>query len=90
MSVGLIVVFCLGIVNFAAHKAVLESAHPMLAQIPWLFRPMGGNFSLLVEFVMLVGSLFMVSSGSSGWAMLYLIYSLANGAAAWLIFTDRI
>lgn len=90
MNMGMIVVFCLGIINFAAHKAVLESAHPMLQQVPWLFRPMGGNFSLLVEFATLLGSLLMVASGSLGWALFYFVYSLANGVAAWLIFTDRL
>ncbi|WP_260925987.1 hypothetical protein [Novosphingobium sp. 9] len=51
----LMLVFCLGIVNFAAHKAVIESGHPMIAQAPWYFQPLGGTLSLLVEFAMLWG-----------------------------------
>ncbi|MCJ2182232.1 hypothetical protein MTR62_05895 [Novosphingobium sp. 1949] len=89
MSLGLIVVFCLGVANFAAHKAVLESGHPMLAQVPWLLKPLGGRISLIVEFAMLLGSMIMVASGSEGWALLYLLYSSANTLAAWMIFSDR-
>ena len=29
-------IFVLGIGNFALHKAVLESGHPLLGQMPWL------------------------------------------------------
>lgn len=90
MIIGLVVIFCLGVLNFAAHKAVLESGHPMLGQVRWLFRPLGGRLSLLVEFVMLLGAMIMVASGSFGWAMLYLVYSLMNGLAAWLIFSGRV
>ncbi|MBH0111362.1 hypothetical protein I5E68_00165 [Novosphingobium sp. YJ-S2-02] len=88
--IGLLVIFCLGVLNFAAHKAVLESGHPMLGQVPWLFQPLGGRLSLIVEFVMLLGAMIMVVSGSFGWAMLYLVYSLMNGLAAWLIFSGRV
>lgn len=87
---GILVTFCLGVLNFAAHKAVLESGHPMLSQIPWLFQPLGGRLSLIVEFVMLLGALIMVASGSWGWALLYLLYSAVNGTAAWLIFSGRV
>ena len=50
---GLWFVFLLGIGNFAAHRAVLESRHPLLAEIPWFF----GRFSLAVEFAMLLGAI---------------------------------
>lgn len=82
---GLVIVFFLGVLNFAAHKAVLESRHPMLAQVPWMFKPLGGRLSLMVEYVMLLGAMVMVASGSTGWALLYLLYSALNGLAAWLI-----
>lgn len=78
-------VFCFGIVNFAAHKAVLESGHPMLSQVPSLLRPLGGRLSLVVEFAMLLGALVMAASGSAGWAWVYAIYTMLNLAAAWLI-----
>lgn len=87
---GIIVVFCLGVVNFAAHKAVLESGHPILAQVPWFFRPLGGRLSLVVEFAMLLGALVMVASGSVGWAWIYALYTGLNGISAWLIFSGRV
>ncbi|QVM84478.1 hypothetical protein HT578_12975 [Novosphingobium decolorationis] len=90
VTIAVLVVFCLGVINFAAHKAVLESGHPMLAQVPWLLKSLGGRASLIVEFVMLLGALLMVSAGSQGWALLYLVYSLVNGVAAWLIVTERL
>ncbi|WP_246543590.1 hypothetical protein [Novosphingobium profundi] len=89
VTLALIVVFVLGVGNFAAHKAVLESGHRMLAQVPWLFKPLGGPISLVVEFVMLLGTMLMVAAGSQGWALLYLGYSLANAVAAWMIVTER-
>ena len=86
---ALAVVFCLGVLNFAAHKAVLESGHPMLAQVPWLFQPLGGRLSLIVEFAMLLGAMIMAAAGSSGWAWLYAGYTTLNALAAWLIASDR-
>ena len=86
----LILVFCLGIANFAAHKAVIESGHPMLEQTPWYFRPLGGRLSLVVEFAMLWGAMVMAAADSAGWALVYLCYSLLNGLAAWLLLSGRL
>ena len=87
---GVVVVFCLGIVNFAAHKAVIESGHPILTQVPWFFRPLGGRLSLIVEFAMLLGAMVMVASGSAGWAWIYALYTMLNGLSAWLIFSGKV
>ncbi|KHK89625.1 hypothetical protein [Novosphingobium malaysiense] len=87
---AVVVVFCLGVVNFAAHKAVLESGHPMLAQVPWLFQPLGGRLSLLVEFVMLLGAMIMAAAGSIGWTWVYALYTVLNGFSAWLIASGRV
>lgn len=86
---ALIVVFLLGVCNFAAHKAVLESGHPMLAQVPWLFKPLGGRLSLVVEFAMLLGAMIMAAAGSSGWTLLYAFYTAINALAAWMIAGNR-
>ncbi len=87
---GLLFVFLLGIGNFAAHKAVLQSNHPVLGSVPWFFHLLGGRFSLAVEFVMLLGALLMIASGSLVWALFYGCYSVVNLAAAWLILSGRI
>ncbi len=87
---GLIIVFLLGMGNFAVHKAVLESHHPLLGKVPFFFHLLGGRFSIFVEFTMLLGSMLMVSQGSWGWALFYACYSAVNAASAWLILSGRI
>ena len=86
----LILTFLLGVGNFAMHRAVLDSGHPMLTQMAWLFRPMAGRLSLMVEFVMLLGSMLMVAAGSTGWAIGYAAYSVVNLLSAWLILSGRV
>ncbi len=85
-----ILTFLLGVGNFALHRAVLESGHPMLAQVPWLFRALGGRVSLAIEFAMLLSALLMVAAGSTGWGWFYLGYSGINAMSAWLILSGRI
>ena len=87
---AVLIIFLLGIGNFAAHKAVIESRHPILAQVPWFFTLLGGRFSLLVEFAMLLGTLLMAASGATGWAWFYAAYSGMNYASAWLILSGKI
>jgi len=86
---GLVIVFFLGIANFALHRAVLESGHPLVAAMPRAFQMLGGRMSLIVEFAMLLGAMWMVSAGSTGWAFAYILYSGVNGLAAWLILSGR-
>lgn len=87
---GLLVVFLLGIGNFAAHRAVLDSRHPLLGRVPWFFQQMSGRFSLGIEFVMLTGAMLLIAQGSAAWAWFYALYSAVNLAAAWLLLTGRI
>ncbi len=81
--------FLFGVANFAMHKAVLESGHPLLERMPWFFHMMSGRFSLVVEFVMLLSALLLVANGSPGWAWTYAAYSVLNALSAWLILTGR-
>jgi hypothetical protein len=87
--VAIFITFLFGILNFAMHKAVLESSHPILAQLPWLFKSLGGRFSLVLEFMMLLGAMLSIAGGSLGWAWGYAVYSLINAVSAWLILTGR-
>jgi hypothetical protein len=87
---AIVTLFLLGIANFAMHKAVLESGHPLLGRTPWFVHMLGGRFSMAVEFVVLLGAMLMVNSGSPGWAWGYGVYSLINGMAAWLILSGRV
>jgi hypothetical protein len=85
---GILTIFLFGVVNFALHKAVLESRHPVLGQMPWLLM-LGGRFGLIIEFLMLLGAMLLVAQGSTGWAWAYAGYSLVNGLSAWLILSHR-
>lgn len=84
----LTLIFLLGVANFAAHRAVLDSGHPLIGMA--YFHMLGGRVSLAVEFLMLLGTMLMVAYGSPGWAWFYGVYSLANGASAWLILSGRV
>lgn len=85
---AIIITFLLGIANFAAHKAVLESGHPLLGQMPW-FQMLNGRFSLTVEFLVLLAALLFIANGAPGWAWGYAAYSLLNGLSAWLILSGK-
>jgi hypothetical protein len=82
--------FLLGIANFAIHKAVLESGHPLLGRMPWFFHMLGGRFSLGVEFLMLLAAMLSAAAGSVTWAWIYAVWSVLNGISAWLILTGRV
>lgn len=86
----LLLSFLLGIGNFAMHKAVIESRHPLLGQLPWFIHLLGGRVSLATEFLVLFAALLLVAQGNPLWALAYGFYSLVNGFGAWLILTRRI
>jgi hypothetical protein len=87
---AILIVFVLGIANFAAHQAVLKSGHPMVArlrmQTTW-FRP---GVTLGFEFGALLVALALVAWGSPAWGWLYLVYSAASCWSAWAIVTGRL
>ena len=87
---AILILFLLGVGNFAMHKAVRESGHPLLGQMPWYFHLLGGRLSLLIEFFMLLGAMLMAAEGSTGWAWGYATYSGLNGISAWLILSRRV
>lgn len=88
--VALLLTFLLGIGNFALHKAVLESGHPLLGRMPWFVHMLGGRASLVAEFLVLLGAMLLVATGSTGWAWAYLGYTAFNAVAAWLILSRRV
>lgn len=86
----ILIIFVLGVGNFAMHRAVLASGHPMLGQVPWYIHLLGGRISLVAEFLLLLGALLLAHYGSPLWAWGYLGYTLLNGLGAWLILTRRV
>ena len=82
--------FVLGIANFAMHKAVLESGHPLVGQMPRFVHKLGGRITLAAEFVLLLGAMLLVAAGFAAWGWGYFGYTLLNALAAWLILGGRI
>lgn len=84
------IIFLLGVGNFAIHKAVLESRHPMVGRMPWFVHLLGGRISLASEFLVLLAAMLLVANDNVGWGIAYIAYSVVNVFAAWLILTRRI
>lgn len=87
---AIIVIFVLGVANFALHRAVIESGHPMLAQIPWFATRRGRRLALGLEFVVLLAAMLMAANGWPGLAWGYFFYTLINAASGWLILSGRV
>lgn len=87
---AILVTFLLGIGNFALHKAVIESRHPIVMQMPSFLRARGGRIGLFAEFGILLAALLLVANGYPAWGWAYFAYSAFNGTAAWLILTRRV
>ena len=87
---GLLVTFLLGIANFALHRAVMESGHPLIGQMPWFYHALNRRLSLVVEWVMLLGGLLLAAEGIAWGPIGYAIYSALNATSGWLILTRRI
>lgn len=86
----LVLVFVLGAGNFALHKAVLESGHPLLGHVPWFVHMLRGRGGLAIEFMMLFAAMLLVAEGFAAWGWAYLGYTALNGVAAWLIRSRRV
>ena len=87
---AILITFLLGIGNFALHRAVMESGHPLQGRMPWLVTSFGGRFTMLVEFLLLVAALLFASEDVVGGPIAYVIYSVLNSFSAWLILTDQV
>lgn len=86
----LALLFALGVANFAIHKAVLESGHPLVDAMPHAFRRGGGRMSLFFEFMVLLAAMLMATNGWQGAVVIYLIYSLLNIVTGWMLLNGRI
>ena len=84
------VIFLLGVGNFALHRAVLRSGHPLLGKVPRLLEALGGRLTLVVEFVVLLAAMLLAANGWPGLVWVYAGYSAFNVLSAWLILSGRI
>jgi hypothetical protein len=86
----LVIIFLLGIGNFALHRAVLDSGHPLLGHSPWYIHLLGGRVTLLTEFLLLLAAMLLAAQGWPWLVWVYLGYSLLNALGGWLILTGRV
>jgi len=84
------IIFLLGVGNFALHRAIMDSGHPLLGQMPWFYHALSRRLSLVVEFLMLLGGMLLAAEGSAWGALGYLVYSLLNAVSAWLILSGKV
>ena len=90
VTLALIIIFLLGVGNFALHRAVLESGSPVVEQMPKFVHRLGRRLTLVAEFLVLLVALLLAANGWQGLAWGYLAYSVLNGIAAWVILSGRI
>lgn len=86
----LTILFVLGVLNFAANKAVLDSGHPLLDSLPRAVRTGGGRISLLFEYVVLLAAMLLAAHGWPAAVWAYAFYTGLNTFMAWAVTTHRI
>ncbi|MCR2834492.1 hypothetical protein [Parerythrobacter lacustris] len=87
---ALVIIFLFGIGNFAVHRAVMESGHPLLGQIAFRAQGLGRRIAFVSELLILIAALALALNGYPAVVWAYGIYSLLNIGSAWLILTGRI
>lgn len=89
MMWALALILTLGVGNFALHRALLDRAAPLAAQMPDSLVRLGGRLSLLAEFGVLLAALLLAANGWPELAWAYLAYSALNAMAAWFVLKRR-
>ncbi len=88
---AVVLCFLLGIANFAMHKAVIDSSHPFVEDTKLYFgRYLGKSGSYVFEFLLLLGAMIFANLGSTIIVVFYVLYSLLNMLAAWLLLSGRV
>ncbi len=90
MNFAVAAILILGVGNFALHRAVLESDHPMVGQMPGFVRSLGGRLSLVAEFLVLLAAALLAANGWPALAWAYAGYTALNAIAGWLILSGRV
>ncbi|GAB5482156.1 hypothetical protein [Sphingorhabdus sp. EL138] len=84
------IIFICGIGNFAMHKAMMESDHPMITEARGSFSKLLGPYgSYILEFAMLAAALIFANMGMLSAVFFYGIYTLANCAGAYVLFSNK-
>lgn len=90
MNGAAVIIFMLGIGNFAMHRAVMESGHPLLQQLPGVVHPMGRWIAFGTEYLILLVALMLATNGWPMIGWVYASYSACNAFAAWLMLSGRV
>jgi hypothetical protein len=90
MSWATVIIFLLGIANFAINRAVFDRGHPLFARLPQASQTLGQRAALASEFAVLFFALLLSVEGWPGYAWAYAVYTAVNAGAAWLILTRRV
>ena len=85
-----IIIFLMGIANFAINRAMFESGHPLFARLPQISQTLGRRAALVSEFAVLLVALMLSVKGWPVFAFIYGVYTAMNALAAWLIVTRRV
>ncbi|MEE4539214.1 MAG: hypothetical protein V2J51_12085 [Erythrobacter sp.] len=89
MIPSLIIIFGLGIANFALFGAVRAHGYPVLASLPVHARRLGERFALVFEFALLTVVMLLAARGWAGVAHAYAIYTALNATGCWALFRMR-
>ncbi len=86
MLIAMLAIFCGGIANFAMHRWMLESGHPVVdAAVAPVSRLLGRHATYGFEFALLVMALWLAQERWFPALMLYGVYTALNAATiAWL------
>ena len=90
MIPALVILFALGVANFALNRAVLDSGHPLLKQMPRSLRRVGIPVAMAAEFVILLAAMLLAAYGWPSIVWAYGGYFALNLVSAWLILGGRI
>jgi hypothetical protein len=86
MVIATLVILLCGAGNFAMHRWMLESGHPMVEAATRPFRQnFGRHATYVIEFLILVGALWMVQRYWFGAMMIYCVYTAFNAATIAMI-----
>ena len=83
-------IFLCGIANFAIHKAVMESGHPLLEPMAKYLQALGGRAAFFTEFAILLAAMLLAANGWPGLALIYGLYTALNLFSGWLMLSGRI
>jgi Mn2+/Fe2+ NRAMP family transporter len=87
----LILCFILGIANFSLHKAAIESGHPFVEDTKKYFGTHFGPYgSYAIEFVILIAAMLSAGWGSNILPICYLVYTICNGIAVWVLLNNKL